>query len=146
MTGRKESLYYERARHLFTREFKLPKEIATILPVSENTLYKWRDKGGWIDEKKAFMANPGDMAKDLKNDLEEQYRLVKSDKGLNAANIDGLYKILLMIEKLEKIQDPRDESLKVMQAYGEHLRGLDITTGELQMHGDRMRGFLRTLE
>lgn len=146
MAGRKESLYYERARHFFTREFKTPKEIAAILPVSENTLYKWRDKGGWIDEKNAIMASPGDMAQDLKADLEEQYRLIKNDKGLNAANIDGLYKIILMIEKLEKVHDPRGKALSIMGMYGDYLRGINITHGELQMHSERMRSFLESLE
>lgn len=153
MAGRKESAYYDEARRLYVKENQTMEQIAARLQgaVSVNTLYKWAKKGDWGPERAAALTNPRDIAEWLRQTLNGQMEALQAEAQRNPTAInpgvyDAIYKTVLTIEKLEKSQDLRAAAIMVLDKYGEFLKGLSLTPGELQMHSGRLREFFRSIE
>jgi hypothetical protein len=148
MTGRKEEAYFDQAERLFVREGKTPEQIAEILPVSSNTLYKWKLKGGWGDKRAAALTAPRTLGEKLRGILEDKITDLEAEKGINPASFDAIYKAFCAIDKLEKSQDLRVLATVVMGKYADFLRAPEqqLAAGELQLHGERMRAFFKSLE
>ena len=153
MAGRKESAYYDEARRIYVKENQTMEQIAARLQgeVSVNTLYKWAKKGEWGQERAAALTNPRDIAEWLRQTLNGQMEALQAEAQRNPTAInpgvyDAIYKTVLTIEKLEKSQDLRAAAIMVLDKYGEFLKGLSLTPGELQMHSGRLREFFRSLE
>lgn len=149
MAGGKETLYWDEVKRLFVREMKTPEQIAEQLkPVggpSANTIYKWRDKGGWLEERKALLGNPRSLAEEMRQDLEEKVKLLRATKGLNPADYDALYKIVLAIEKLERSQDLPTVALMVMEEFFKFLKAGEVSPGELLIISNHSQAWFRSL-
>lgn len=146
MTGRKEEAYFNEAERLYVQENKTPEQIAALLPVSQNTIYKWSIKGGWGKKRELALTAPKDMAGRLRANLIRQIEDLESEKRLEPGAYDSIYKTFLLLEKLEKAHDRRAIGVAVMQDYTDFLKAQEITPGELQMHGERIRAYFRSLE
>lgn len=146
MTGNKESLYYDQAREKFVKQLLTPEEIAKQLPVCANTIYKWRDKGDWVKDRAALLASGRSLAEVMERDLEEQFKLLRASKSLNAADIDAFYKLFLIVERLRRTQDIRGMAIAVLGAFIEWFKKQDKTPEEQQLVGNWMREWLRSLE
>jgi transposase len=146
MAGRKEEAYFNEAERLYVQENKTAEQIAQLLPVSQTTIYKWSDKGGWGKKRELALTAPKDMAGRLRRNLIQQIEALESESRLDAGAYDSIYKTFLLLEKLEKAHDPRVMAVAVMQDYTVFLKGQEISPGELQLHGERIRAYFRSLE
>jgi hypothetical protein len=146
MTGRKEEAYFAEAERLYIQEDKTVEQIGMLLPVCANTLYQWKLKGDWGKKRELRLTAPKDMAGRLRRDLIRQMENLEGEGRLDPAAYDSIYKTFLLLEKLEKTQDLRVLGVTVMQAYSDFLKAQEIGPGELQMHGERIRGWFRSLE
>lgn len=115
MTGRKEEAYFNEAERLYVQENRTPEQIAGLLPVSQNTIYKWSLKGAWGKKRELALTAPKDMAGRLRQNLIRQIEDLESEKRLDPGAYDSIYKTFLLLEKLEKAHDRRAIGVVVMQ-------------------------------
>lgn len=155
MAGRKEGAFFDEAESLYVQENKTPEQISGILPVSQNTLYKWRDKGGWEAKRKAALANPRSLSETLMVRLEALVQAFQVKEGMTADELMALPKIgnsicqtVAALEKLGKSHDLKSLAIPVMSKYADFLKKpeLQISTGEMLIHQNRMRAFFESLE
>jgi transposase-like protein len=150
VAGRKEEAYFDEAERLYVRENKTAEQIAQVLPVSANTLYKWRTKGGWEPKRAAALASPRDLAERMRRSLEKYLIALeaKADDGvLDNATFDGINKAVAAIRSVERqALDLRVMAVEVMKEFTDFLKQADLPPGELQLIGGRIRTWFRSLE
>jgi transposase len=146
MAGAKEQAYFEAAERLFVQEGKTAAQIAALLPVSENTVYKWSLKGGWPQKRAAALNSPKNLGEMLRQNLERQVEILNGEERLNPATYDAIYKSICAIQKVERAQDLRVIAIAVGEGFFGYLKGQDLPAGELQLIGGRFREWLRSLE
>jgi transposase-like protein len=150
MAGRKEEAYWDEAERLYVRENKTAEQIAQILPVSANTLYKWRTKGGWEGKRAAALASPRDLAERMRRALERYLATLESraEEGvLDNATFDAINKAMAAIKAVERqALDLRVMAVEVMKEFTDFLKHENLPPGELQLIGGRIRTWFRSLE
>jgi transposase-like protein len=150
MTGRKEEAYFEQAERLYCQENKTIAAIAGLLPVSVNTLYDWRLKGGWKAKRRANLENPRGIASRMRRTLEQYLTQIEADAGggkLDPATFDAINKAVAAIRQVERqAVDLRVMAVEVMAAFIEWLKAQKLPQGELVLLGERLRAWFRELE
>lgn len=150
MAGRKEEAYWDEAERLYVRKNKTAEQIAAILPVSANTLYKWRLKGGWEAKRAAALASPRDLAERMRRALDKYLITIeaRADEGtLDNATFDAINKAMAAIRSVERqALDLRVMAVEVMKEFTDFLKQEDLPPGELQLIGGRIRTWFRSLE
>lgn len=146
MAGRKEEAYFDEAERLYVKENKTPEQIAVLLPVSQNTLYQWRTKGGWEKKRQVSLTSPRNLADKLRRILERQIEGLEGENAINPGAYDAIYKAFKAIEKLEKAQDLRVLAIEVMKEFVDWLKAKELSAGELEFIGGRIRDWFRSLE
>jgi transposase-like protein len=150
VAGRKEEAYWDEAERLFVRENKTVEQIAQILPVSANTLYKWRLKGGWEAKRAAALASPRDLAERMRRTLELYLTTIeaKAREGtLDNNTFDSINKAMAAIKGVERqALDLRVMAVEVMKEFTDFLKAENLPPGELQLFGGRIRSWFRSLE
>jgi transposase-like protein len=150
MAGRKEEAYWGEAERLYVRENKTAEQIAQILPVSANTLYKWRLKGGWEAKRAAALASPRALAERMRRALEKYLITIeaKAEEGtLDNAIFDAINKAMAAIKSVERqAMDLRVMAVEVMKEFTDFLKAENLPPGELQLIGGRIRTWFRSLE
>lgn len=153
MAGRKEEAYFNEAERLYVKDNKTPEQIAALLPVSQNTIYKWSTKGGWGAKRaaaQAALSSPRNIADRMWAAVETYLTLIeaKANEGvLDNATFDALNKAVAAIKGVERQSlDKRVAGVMVMQDYTDFLKSQEISPGELQTHGERIRAYFRSLE
>lgn len=150
MAGRKEEAYWDEAERLYVRKNKTAEQIAAILPVSANTLYKWRLKGGWEAKRAAALASPRDLAERMRRALDKYLITIeaRADEGtLDNATFDAINKAMAAIRSVERqALDLRVMAVEVMKEFTDFLKQENLPPGELQLIGGRIRTWFRSLE
>ncbi|MGA7886355.1 MAG: hypothetical protein WCA44_11490 [Acidobacteriaceae bacterium] len=150
MSGRKEEAYFAQAERLYIQEDKTPEQIAGILPVSANLVYRWKLKGDWGEKRRAFLASPRTLGQRMRAALETYLKVIEAqaESGkLDNANFDAINKAVAAIRGVERQgTDIRVMTVEVMRRYTDFLKAEEVPAGELQLHGERIRAYFRSLE
>jgi hypothetical protein len=148
MTGRKESAYYAEAERLYVQEDLTLEGVREALQgaVSVTTLSLWKVKGGWERKRETARTAPKDLAGRLRKNLLRQIEDLEASERLDTGAYDAIYKTFLLLEKMDKTQDLRTLAIPVMQAFTRFLKAEEVPPGELQLFGDRIRAWFRSLE
>jgi len=150
MTGRKEEAYFDSAERLYCQGNKPIAAIAKLLPVSVNTLYEWRQKGGWKAKRRANLSSPRDIASRMRRTLEQYLAQIEAQAGegqLEPAAFDAINKAVAAIRQVERqAVDLRVMAVEVMGAFIEWLKAQKLPQGELVLLGERLRAWFRELE
>ncbi|MGA7579157.1 MAG: hypothetical protein ACLQUW_13055 [Desulfobaccales bacterium] len=147
MTGPKESIYFNEAERLFVMENRTPEQIAEILPICQNTIYKWSLKGGWPKKREASLASPRSLAEKLRRYLERQIEALEGESRLNPAAYDAIHKTYCTIEKLEReVQDLRPQAIVAMNGFVSWLNDQPLSADERRHIATLIRGWFRSLE
>jgi transposase-like protein len=150
MSGEKEAAWFAESENLFVRQNLTIKEIAGALPPCENTLYKWKIKGGWDEKRRAHQTSPRDLAELMRASLHVYLKRLEAnaeDGILDNATFDAINKAVAAIKGVERQgADIRVMAVEVMRRYTDFLKGEEISAGELQMHSERIRGWFASLE
>lgn len=150
MGGRKEEAYFAEAERLYVQQNKTPEMIAAILPVSANLVYRWKLKGDWATKRAAALASPRTLGERMRGALESYLKTIEAqaqDGRLDHATFDAINKAVAAIRAVEhQGPDPRVMAVEVMRRYTDFLKAEEIPAGELQLHGERIRAYFRSLE
>jgi transposase len=150
MTGRKEEAYFAEAERLFVHDGKTAEEIAGILPVCANTVYKWKQKGGWEEKRRAALKSPRSLAARMRAALDVYLKSLEAQAEncvLDNATFDAINKAVAAIRGVERQEiDLGVMSVEVMRRYTDFLKAQEVPAGELQLHGERIRAYFRSLE
>jgi len=98
----KFEIYFDEAEKLHVQKAKSLEEIAQLLPVSVQTLSKWKNDGQWAEKRKAALRSPRTIAEALRDALEQKLEKIAAQGDFTAADADEMSKISCTIERLEK--------------------------------------------
>lgn len=144
---RKEAIYYEPARDLFVKKNKNLREISEIIPVSPQTLSKWKADGDWDREKKAYLTSPQGAVEILKEVLllkTEEIRGMTASE-IDAGTLDSLAKLVAMITRLEKEADPLAQTIFVFEKFSGFVREKERDSEKIDWISKMMQGFFENV-
>jgi len=97
--------------------------IAQMLKVPLTTLSRWKQKYGWDKLKTARLRSRVGIEQTLADVLERKVEQLKgmSPEEVNAKVIDGLYKLIAGIKKIEKEGDPLGETISVFDGFSKYV-------------------------
>lgn len=138
--------YGQAAEALFVSG-KTIEEIAKTLPVSRKTIGEWSQAQKWVLKREARTTSPGEIAGAtldiLLAKVEELRRLPPVE--VDASAIDGIYKLMLLAEKIAKETRLLEKAVLVMDYYIDFCRR--TLSGEaLESEFQLVNGFLAALE
>lgn len=117
--------YGEEAEQLFVEKGLSLTEIARILPVSVQTLVKWKKAKGWDKKRARFLAQPVTITDKLRELLELRLNRMfeKMDRGeeVTDAEIDGITKLISSIKKVEREVDLTATAPMLMKEFSMYL-------------------------
>ncbi len=120
----KKALYYDEAFRLYLSG-KTLKDISGILPVSEQSLCKWKADEKWDELMKSYISTPGGSAEILKQQINALIKDMQ-DKGLDAQDLveksDAISKVAAVVRTLEGKEDFLGSALRVTRRFAEFIR------------------------
>ncbi|QII11230.1 hypothetical protein KsCSTR_18510 [Candidatus Kuenenia stuttgartiensis] len=135
--------FYDDAERLSVKEGKTQKEISRLLGVSEKTLSQWSVKGEWQRQRKEYLVSsrtgPVDKLK------ERFYRLLESEDELDAKKTDEMYKIQLLIDRMEGY-DIKGATIEVMDRFATFIRQRETDTAFIQCLMDHTHAFFEEVK
>jgi len=142
----KKELYYDQAEGLYVTGGHSIEKISEILPVSDKTLYQWRQDGDWATQRKAHLASKRNVADILRERLSEKIGQLESGN-FTAGDVDEISKIAATIDRIERsAYDLRAAGVEVMTRFGKYLRANIKDVGQLQEISRHIQGFFEWLE
>lgn len=95
------------AENLYVEEGKTLDEIAGLTAVTKGTLANWSREGLWTQKRRERrLASPHPELNVLKQQLALQIKQIPDDKLADAAAIDALHKLSVIVEKMESRLEP----------------------------------------
>ncbi|GAB62663.1 MAG: hypothetical protein DWB56_14840 [Candidatus Jettenia sp.] len=111
--------YYDEAERLYVKEGKTQREISELLGISEKTVSLWSVKGDWVRKRKEYLVSTrtGPVEK-----LKMRFaKLLEDTDDIDAKKTDEMYKIKLLIEKMEGY-DVKGAVIDVMDRFATFIR------------------------
>lgn len=111
--------YYDDAERLAVKEGRTQREISELLGISEKTISQWSAKGEWQRQRKEYLVSSktGPVVK-----LKARFaKLLEETDDLDAKKTDEMYKIQLLIEKMEGY-DIKGATIEVMDRFATFIR------------------------
>lgn len=143
----KKEVYYDQAEGLYVTGGHTIERISQILPVSDKTLYGWRQQGDWATQKKAHLASKRNVADILRERLAEKIGALESGGNFTAGDVDEIAKIASTIDRIERsAYDLSAAAVEVMTRFGKYLRANVKEASQLQEISRHIQGFFEWLE
>ena len=135
--------FYNDAERLSVKEGKSQREISQLLGISEKTLSQWSVKGEWQRQRKEYLVSsrtgPVDKLK------ERFYRLLESEEELDAKKTDEMYKIQLLIDRMEGY-DIKGATIEVMDRFATFIRQRETDTGFIEQLMNHTHAFFEEVK
>ncbi|GMV67542.1 MAG: hypothetical protein AMXMBFR75_33320 [Candidatus Hinthialibacteria bacterium] len=112
--------YYDDAERLAVKEGKTQREIAEFLGISEKTISLWSKKGDWVRKRGEYLVSTrtGPVEK-----LKARFaKLLEDTDNLDAKKTDEIYKIQLLIDRMEGGSNIKGATLDVMDRFSTFIR------------------------
>lgn len=122
--------YYPEAERLAVKEGKSQREISDLLGISEKTLSQWSVKGAWMKQRKEYLISTkiGPVGK-----LKDRFaKLLEETEVLDARKTDEIYKIQLLIDRMEGGFDIKGATIEVMDRFTKFIRQVEQDKGFLE--------------
>lgn len=115
----------ELAYQLYMNSSVTFKEVAERVGVTQKTLSKWAEDGGWKEEKAARSVTKPKLLKNFYHQiLKIQEAADQEDRPLNYQEADQLNKLANSVEKIEK--DNLSTYVRVLEGYNNWLKDVDL--------------------
>lgn len=138
----KKDAYFLEAQDLYVRGKTLV-QIAELLPVSRQSLTKWKREGDWENKRRAYLttgAGSSEVLRDAIMKLIEEIR----ENGVDGSRADELAKLVGALSKLERTGDLRAAVLLAMRRFSAFVA--DRYPEEKKKFYRVIRDFFRTVE
>lgn len=138
--------YGQAAEELFLSG-KTLEDIAGLLGVSRKSLGEWSVKNHWVAKRKSRTTSPGEIAGfslDILRAKAEELRSLPPAE-IDASAIDGIYKLMLLAEKIAKETRLLEKAVLVMDRFVDYSRK-SLSQEALDEEFVRINGFLTSLE
>ncbi len=121
--------YYGEAERLYVKEGKTQREISELLGISEKTISQWSAKGEWVKKRREYLVSTrtGPVEK-LKARCA---KLLEDTDDIDAKKTDEMYKIKLLIEKMEGY-DIKGATIDVMDRFATFIRQREPDKGFIE--------------
>jgi len=122
-------------------------EISEVLGISNKTLGQWCKKGNWVEKRKTRATSPGEIARFTLDILRAKAGELRSlpPSEIDAGAIDGIYKLMLLAEKITKETRLLEKSVLVMDSYIDFCRK-SLSGESLEAQFQLVNAFLESLE
>lgn len=138
--------YGQAAEELFVSGKSL-EEIGRILTISRKTLGEWSKKGNWVSKRKTRATSPGEIAGftlDILRAKAEDLRTLPPAE-IDASAIDGIYKLMLLAEKISKETRLLEKAVLVMDRFIDFCRE-SLSGDALESQFQLINSYLSSLE
>lgn len=135
--------YYKDAERLAVKEGKTQREISELLGISEKTISQWSAKGEWMRQRKEYLVSTktGPVEK-----LKARFaKLLEDTDALDAKKTDEMYKIQLLIDRMEGGGNIKGASIEVMDRFTQYLNKVETDKELIQRIGDHIHGFFEEI-
>jgi hypothetical protein len=130
------------AENLFVRDGKSIEEIAAATGISKGALGKWSKAGGWVQKRAERNRESPQVSIDkLKRQRELQIGAI-GEGAASAEQIDSLYKLNLLIEKMEAGSGAIGPMLDVMGRFAEFVMREADDVGHVEVIREWIEKFL----
>lgn len=110
------------AKELYTVEGKTVKEISVVLGLPEKTIYRWKDKESWDNDREAIQLTGMTTMKQTLAHIVEELGQIVVNKEAPKGKADELYKLWKMAEGMNRGIDKRGNILLGLNEFIEFLR------------------------
>lgn len=135
--------YYPEAERLAVREGKTQREISELLGISEKTISAWSKKGEWMRQRKEYLVSTreGPIAK-----LKARFAQLLEDMGdLDARKTDEIYKIRLLIDRMEGGMDVLGSAIETMDKFSKYLVRVELDKEIIKKIGEHIHRFFEEI-
>lgn len=145
MAGKFEQ-YGQAAEELFLSG-KTLEEISKMLDISRKTLGEWSVAHRWVAKRNIRTTSPGEIANFILDILRAKAEELRSlpPAEIDAAAIDGIYKLMLLAEKITKETRLLEKAVLVMDAFIDFCQNT-LSSEEKEREFERINAFLSSLE
>jgi hypothetical protein len=143
----KKDRYYQEAQSLFMIGTDI-EEIKKLIPVNMSNLKNWQSVGAWEKKREYMSEHPKLIGEVLKGLVKKKVKnLFQNEEAINANNIDEIYKILNLIERLEEQSwDQRAAVIEAMSLFGNFARRQMREKKDLELLAKLMEKFFAEME
>ncbi len=144
----KYEIYGKDAERLYVQRSKTLTEIHELLHISLQTLSRWKQEGGWEEKKRAFLSSPRGAVEVMEEALLrkiEEIRKIHADD-ITPGQIDGLSKLVSMIQKMRRESDPLGQAIAVFDEFSKFVKGKEKDRRKLDWLYTQMQEFFEQLK
>lgn len=136
--------YYSEAERLYVKEGKTQREIAELLGISEKTISQWSAKGEWVRKRREYLTSTrtGPVEK-----LKARFaKLLEETDELNSKKTDEMYKIRLLIDRMEGGYDIKGATIEVMDRFTTFIRQREADKGFIERLMNHVHAFFEEVK
>lgn len=139
----KFEVYGKDAERLYVQRNKTLTEIGGLCGISLQTLSRWKQEGGWEEKKRAYLSSPRGAVEVIEEVLlrkVEEIRKIHAED-VTSGQIDGLSKLVSMIEKMRRESDPLGQAIAVFEEFSQFVKGREKDPRKVGWLYAQMQGF-----
>lgn len=116
----KSEAYYDQVEEYVVKKGKTQREAAEFFGISEKTISTWSAKGEWVKKRRDYLVSTrtGPVEK-----LKARFaKLLEDTDDIDAKKTDEIYKIRLLIDRMEGGYDIKGATIEVMDRFTTFIR------------------------
>lgn len=135
--------YYPEAERLAVKDGKTQREISELLGISEKTISAWSAKGEWMRQRREYLVSTktGPLEK-----LKERFAQLLEDTGdIDARKTDEIYKIQLLIDRMEGGSNVLGSAIETMDKFSKYLVRVEQDKELIKKFGEHIHKFFEEI-
>src|SRR5574343_717334 len=135
---------YKDAERRAVKEGKTQREISVLLGISEKTISRWSSDGEWLRQRKVYLVSTrtGPVEK-----LKARFtKLLEEEDDLDAKKTDEMYKIRLLIDRMEDGYDIKGATVEVMDRFATFIRQREADKGFIERLMNHTHAFFEEIK
>lgn len=135
--------YYPEAERLAVKVGKTQRDISELLGISEKTISAWSAKGEWMRQRREYLVSTktGPLEK-----LKERFAQLLEDTGdIDARKTDEIYKIQLLIDRMEGGSNVLGSAIETMDKFSKYLVRVEQDKEVIKKIGEHIHKFFEEI-